>query len=188
MRLLFALAALFAVPLTAQAQITTTGRLNPPVTQNSQLKTDMPAAQQAAAPVAERTPATRLMPANTLLQVTPTQEITSKRIEEGQQVSFVTVGDVVEGDTVVIPRGSPVVATVTWKTGRAIGGKSGKFELRFDSVNVRGRSYSTSGTWRQEGRGNTVGALLGSIIISGRSAVMDPGQIVNAFTAEPIAY
>lgn len=188
MRLLFALAALFAVPLTAQAQITTTGRLNPPVIQNQRAKTDQPTNQQAATPVAERSAPSRLMPANTLLQVTPTQQITSKRIEEGQQVSFVTVGDVVEGDSVVIPRGSPVIATITWKTGRAIGGKSGKFEVRFDSVNVRGRSYSTSGTWRQEGRGNTVGALLGSILISGRSAVMDPGQIVNAFTAEPIAY
>lgn len=45
-----------------------------------------------------------------------------------------------------------------------------------------------SGMYRQEGRGNTVGALLGSIVISGRSAVMEPGQLVNAFTAAPIPY
>lgn len=39
---------------------------------------------------------------------------------------------------------------------------------------------------RQEGRGNSAGALLGAAIITGKSAVMYPGQIVNAFTAEPI--
>jgi hypothetical protein len=33
-----------------------------------------------------------------------------------------------------------------------------------------------------------VGALLGSIVISGRSAVMLPGQLVNVFTAEPVVY
>ncbi|TCJ39210.1 hypothetical protein E0504_08655 [Parafrankia sp. BMG5.11] len=129
-----------------------------------------------------------MMPDQTLVQLTPAQEISSKHIEEGQQVSFVTVGDVTEGDAVVIPRGSPVAATVTWKTGRAIGGKSGKFEVRFDSVRVRGRAYPMSGTFRQEGRGNSVGALLGAIVVTGRSAVMLPGQIVNGFTAAPIAY
>lgn len=128
------------------------------------------------------------MPASTLVQLTPAQEISSKHIEEGQQVAFVTVADVVEGDHVVIPRGSPVQATVTWKTGRAIGGKSGKFEVRFDQVQVGGRGYPMSGVYRQEGRGNSVGALLGSMIITGRSAVMLPGQVVTGFTAAPIPY
>jgi hypothetical protein len=41
---------------------------------------------------------------------------------------------------------------------------------------------------RQEGKGNTVAAVLATWIVSGRSAVMLPGQLVNAFTAEPISY
>lgn len=161
------------------AQIRTTGTLRPSA-----------AAPQArpAEPAASVPEASRMMPESTLVQLTPRQELSSKHIEEGQQVMFVTVGDVVEGDAVVIPRGSPVTATITWKTGRAIGGKSGKFEVRFDSIRVRGKSYGMSGNWRQEGRGNTVGALLGAIIITGRSATMLPGQIVNGFTAAPIAY
>jgi len=128
----------------------------------------------------------RLMPANTSLVVTPQVEISSKRIEEGQRFTFLTVGDVVEGGQVVIPRGSQVTGTITWKTGRAIGGKSGKFDVTFNTVSVYGRNYALRGQHRQEGRGNTVGALLGSIWISGRSAVMLPGQEVTIFTAEPI--
>lgn len=130
----------------------------------------------------------RTMPANTMVVVTPLEEITSKRVEKGQKVAFSVVNDVVEGGAVVIPRGTPVEGEIVWKTGRAIGGKSGKFEVEFRSLSLNGRNFAMRGKHRQEGRGNTVGALLGSIVISGRSAVMIPGQLVNAFTAEPVTY
>jgi hypothetical protein len=123
---------------------------------------------------------TQTVPSGTILQVTPLQEITSKKVEVGEKYKFQVVADVVEQGSVAIPRGSIVVGEITWKTGRAIGGKSGKFEIEFQSVSVNGTEIALTGTHRQEGRGNTVGALLGSMFISGRSAVMIPGQIVNA--------
>lgn len=127
------------------------------------------------------------LPASTLVVVTPLGEITSKRMHEGDVVTLSVVNDVVHDGVVVIPRGSPVKATVIWRTGKGIGGKSAKFELTFNSVNVAGRDWALRGTHRQEGRGNTVAALLGSFVISGRSAVMTPGQLINVFTAEQIA-
>ena len=130
----------------------------------------------------------KLMPARTLLTVTPAQEISSKHVEAGQSYQFITVGDVVENGFVVIPRGSPVTGVVTWKTGRAIGGKSGKFDVEFRSVEVNGRQEPITGKHHQEGRGNSVGALLGSIVVTGRSAVMEVGQQASAFTVGPIAY
>ncbi len=134
-------------------------------------------------------PATgRVVPASTMVMVTPLAEITSKKVEEGDQVAFALVNDIVEGGIVAVPRGTPVKGTITWKTGRAIGGKSGKFEVTFNSLSFGGRDYGLRGTHRQEGRGNTVGALLGSMFISGRSAVMVPGQMINVFTTEPISY
>lgn len=133
-------------------------------------------------------PAARSMPANTLISVTPTAEITSKKLELGDSVSFVTVGDVAEGGTVVIPRGSPVKGEITFKTGKAIGGKSGKFEVSFRSVQVAGVQYNLTGTHRQEGKGNTVAAVFASILVSGRSATMTPGMEAKAFTAVVIPY
>jgi hypothetical protein len=130
----------------------------------------------------------RSMPANTSLTVTPLVEISSKKIETGQMFDFVTVGDVSEGGTVVVPRGSPVKGEITFKTGRAIGGKSGKFEVTFRSVQVRGINYNLAGVHRQEGKGNTVAAVFASIWVSGRSAVMIPGQEVKALTAAAIPY
>ena len=77
---------------------------------------------------------------------------------------------------------------VTFETGKEIGGKSGKFELAFRSVQVRGVEYPLTGVHRQEGKGNTVAAVFGSMLVSGRSAVMQPGQEARAFTATPIPY
>lgn len=130
----------------------------------------------------------RALPASTLISVTPNAEITSKRVQVGQKVGFTVVNDVMDGGAVVIPRGSQVAASVTWKTGKAVGGKSGKFEVTFEKVAIAGRDYSLSGVHRQEGKGNTVAAIFATWLVSGRSAVMLPGQIVNAFTAEAIAY
>lgn len=130
----------------------------------------------------------RTLPANTMIAITPVQEITSKKMKEGDVVSFQVINDLVENGTIIVPRGTPVRGTITWRTGKGIGGKSAKFDVTFNSVNVGGRDWALRGTHRQEGKGNTVAALLGSILISGRSAVMMPGQSVNAFTAEQITY
>jgi hypothetical protein len=120
------------------------------------------------------------VPSGTLVQVTPMQEISSKKVEVGDKFNFQVVADVVENGAIAIPRGSQAVGEIIWKTGRAIGGKSGKFEIEFKSVTVNGQEIALTGKHRQEGKGNTTGALLGSIWISGRSAVMTPGQIVTA--------
>ena len=133
-------------------------------------------------------PVVRTLPAGTIVALTPLTEISSKRAEVGDKFQFQVVNDVVEGGQVVIPRGATATGAITWKTGRAIGGKSGKFDIEFQSVSVGGRDIPLMGTHRQEGRGNTAGALLGSIFISGRSAVMLPGQMVNAVTKTPSAY
>ncbi|AOH84357.1 hypothetical protein AWL63_10665 [Sphingomonas panacis] len=127
-----------------------------------------------------------ILPPDTIINVTPSGELTSKKMKAGDKVAFQLATDVVEGGTVVLRRGAPVVGEITWKTGKAIGGKSAKFEVTFLTVSSDGHEWKLKGKYRQEGKGNTVAALLGSILISGHSATMSPGQIVTAFTAEPI--
>lgn len=150
-------------------------------------------AQQVVEPAAQPVPAApppvvRTLPASTLVSITPDEEISSKKVEVGQKFSFSVVNDITDNGAVAIPRGSKVTGTVTFKTGKAVGGKSGKFEVNFDSIMLNGHSYAMRGTHRQEGKGNTVAAVFATWLVSGRSAVMIPGQFVNAFTAEPITY
>ncbi|MCW1985859.1 MULTISPECIES: hypothetical protein [Novosphingobium] len=139
-------------------------------------------------PVAVAQTAAKALPANTMVQLTPEAEISSKKINLGDKVGFAVVNDVTDGGQVVIPRGSHVEGAITFKTGKAIGGKSGKFEVTFEKITVGGKTYAMKGTHRQEGKGNTVAAVFGSMLVSGRSAVMLPGDFANAFTNEPIPY
>jgi hypothetical protein len=163
---------------------------------NAQMNDDTATQPGAVTPPAQTAPAVAVataqgtanavLPAETIVTVTPVDEITSMHMHKGDVERLQVAADVAYNGTVIIPRGAPVKATVTWRTGKGIVGKSAKFILTFNSVNVRGRDWALKGTHRQEGRGNTVAALLGSAIITGRSAVMLSGQVVNAFTAEPI--
>jgi hypothetical protein len=140
----------------------------------------------AAMTVASAASAQTVLPADTQLTVTPIAEISSKQMKEGDIKMLQVATEVSEKGVVVIPRGAPVKSTVTWRTGKGIGGKSAKFELTFNTVTVGGREYALKGTHRQEGKGNTTAALLGSMLISGRSAVITSGQPLTAFTAVAI--
>ena len=162
----------------------------------------VPAEAAQAAPAAALTPSqARFIAAGTQVSLAATQELSSKHVKEGEHYQFTVVSDVTDNGTVVIPRGSIATAvaergapsrsatgTITMQTGRAIGGKSGKFDVTFEKVEANGVTFPLMGTHRQEGKGNTVGALLGSILISGRSAVMLPGQVVTAMVKEKTAY
>jgi hypothetical protein len=139
-------------------------------------------------PVSENGAAVRLLPAGTMVSLTPIEELSSKRIKEGERYQFIVVNDVTDNGLVVIPRGSNAIGMITMKTGRAVGGKSGKFEVTFESVTAHGVTFPLSGVYRQEGKGNTVGALFGSLIISGHSAVMLPGQVATAFVKAATPY
>jgi hypothetical protein len=151
-------------------------------------------AQQAQAQTssAQQTPAVpavaRFLPAATMVSLTSLQELSSKHIRQGERYQFAVVNDVTEKGVVVIPRGSIATGVISMKTGRAVGGKSGKFDVTFESVTANGVRFPLSGVYHQEGKGNTLGALFGSIIISGHSAVLQPGQVLTAFTSDRTAY
>ena len=127
-----------------------------------------------------------VLPPNTVVPLVSADEISSINMKVGDTHQIQVASDVVEKGQVVIPRGSPVAAVVTYRTGKGIVGKSAKFEMTFSTVTVNGRAYKLKGKVRQEGRGNTAGALLGSMIITGKSAVVMPGQTMTAITDEPI--
>ncbi len=141
-------------------------------------------AQTAPAPVVMPAAGGVMVRAGTQVAVAPLVEIASSKIKAGDSFEFIVVNDITENGVVAIPRGSKALGLVKWKTGKGIGGKSGKFEIEFKQLTVNGKVVPLTGVHRQEGKGNTVGALFGSIWISGRSAIMVPGQVVNALVAE----
>lgn len=147
-----------------------------------------PQSQFVASSVPQAAQAARSLAAGTKVDLASVEELSSKHVSVGQHYKFTVVNDVTDNGVVVIPRGSIADGVISMKTGRAIGGKSGKFDVSFNSVTAHGVTFPLMGVHRQEGKGNTVGALLGSIWISGTSAVMLPGQMVTAMIKEQTNY
>ena len=93
------------------------------------------------------------------------QEVNSSTHREGQSFPLTVLEDVKVGETVVIPRGTPAYGEITWRTGKGAFGKSGKIEFALTHIELDGKRVPISGTYRQEGEGNTIATGVGVIAI-----------------------
>jgi hypothetical protein len=156
-------------------------------------------AQQVSAPIQAIAPAPTpqvSLPANTEVLLSMNEELTTKggRVEVGTKFRLTVVNDVRIGQYIVIPRGTPAVGEVTWKTGRGAFGKSGKMEIELRYIDLNGRMIPVSGHYRQEGEGNTVAtaavviglSIIGGGLITGHSAVIPEGRELKAYTTEAL--
>ena len=166
------ISAIVLVPVCAQAMQTTTEPLKPIMVQVSQ-----PANQA-------------VLPANTEVVLSMNDDLTTKGgdIEEGTMFYLTVVSDVKAGDFVVIPKGARGAGEVTWKTGKAVFGKSGKMEVELRWVEVGGQRIPVEGKYRQEGEGNTIAAV-GAVLlaapllfITGKSARIPRGRELSSRT------
>ena len=156
-----------------------------------------PDAAPAAAPAAVAAPAMRkiTLAPNSEVVVTPIDTLSSKTLKLGDKFRLVSVFDVMQDGFVVIPRGTPGEGTVSWRTGKGAFGKSGKFEIEFNSLDLNGRKVMLTGKHRQEGDGNT-GAAVGAVVavgvfgafVTGHSANIVNGQQLRAHTAEALSF
>jgi hypothetical protein len=132
-----------------------------------------------------------VLPANTEVLLAMNESITTKgdNLKEGSTFALSVVHDVMIGDYVIIPAGARATGEVTWLTSKGAFGKSGKMDIALKYVEVGGRRIPLSGTYRQEGEGNTV-ATVGGVIaagpfaafITGKSGVIPQGRELMART------
>ena len=93
------------------------------------------------------------------------EEVNSSKQREGDTFPLTVLEDVKVGDTVVIPRGTHATGEITWRTGMCALVKSGKMEFLLSHIDLDGKRVPISGTYRQEGEGNTVATGVGIIAI-----------------------
>ncbi len=138
------------------------------------------------------------LPANTEVLLSMNEDLTTKggRIDVGYKFGLTVVADVMLGDYVVIPKGTPAVGEVTWLTGKGAFGKSGKMEIQVRSIDLNGHRIPVTGKYRQEGEGNTVATVASVALlwpaapfVTGKSARIPAGRELKAFTesATPVA-
>ena len=147
----------------------------------------------AAVPLAVQPQAANMLPSNSDVWVSLDNELTSKKARVGDTVAFKVSRDVMVGQYVVIPRGTPAVGRVSYRTGKGAFGKSAKMEFDIDSVQLPSRTIPVSGHYRVEGQGNTgatvataVAVGVFSAFVTGHSAVAAQGSEWKASTKEPI--
>jgi hypothetical protein len=120
-----------------------------------------------------------LLPADTEIWVSPRGAISSKTLRVGDTFPVAVSRDVIFGSTLVVPRGTPGTARVTWRTGKGAFGKSAKIEFEVTHLLIDGTPVPMSGRQRLAGEGNT-GATIGAIVLAGVIA----GALVTGRSAE----
>ncbi|WP_430445086.1 hypothetical protein [Sphingorhabdus contaminans] len=133
--------------------------------------------------------------AGTPITLAVTEEVNSSTHKEGDEFRLTVLTDVTVGQTVVIPRGTPATAEITWRTGKGAFGKSGKMEFELRSIYLDGTQVPLSGSFRQEGEGNTVATGVGVIaigvfagFITGKRARLPVGRELMAQVAQNVAF
>lgn len=132
---------------------------------------------------------------NTEVVVTPNDTLTTKSLKVGDKFKIATVFDVMQDGFVVIPRGTPGEATVSYRTGKGAFGKSAKMEVTFNWLKLGDRQIPLNGTYRQEGQGNA-GAAVGVVVaagvfgafVTGHSATITNGQQLRTHTVDSISF
>jgi hypothetical protein len=120
---------------------------------------------QAALPQVVAQPQLLTLAAGTPITLAVTEEVNTSTHKEGDSFKLTVLNDVSVGQTVVIPRGTPATADITWRTGKGAFGKSGKMEFELRSLDLDGKQIPLNGSFRQEGEGNTIATGVGVIAI-----------------------
>jgi hypothetical protein len=133
--------------------------------------------------------------AGTPITLAMAEEVNSSTHREGQTFKLTVLNDVRVGETTVIPRGTPAIGEITWRTGKGAFGKSGKLEFALRYIDLNGQKIPVTGDFRQEGEGNTVATGVGVIaigvfagFITGKRARIPVGRELMSQIAQPVSF
>jgi hypothetical protein len=116
-----------------------------------------------------------------------------KTVREGNQFRMSVANNVMLGNVVVIPAGSPAVGEITDVRRKGMWGKSGRITARVLNVRVGDRLIRLTGTFDDKGVTGTAG-VVGAIVfipiagffLTGTSAKIPAGSGVKAFLDEDL--
>jgi hypothetical protein len=146
------------------------------------------AAWAQSAPATAAKPAA-FLPAATSIPLVFDIDLTSTKARQGDTVLLSVAHDVMLGDVVVIPKGTPAHGVVTSRTGRSIMGRSGSIEFEVRDIQLGDRLIPVIGNFSLQGADNHAIVLFVTGWASGRSARFDKGSEINVVTADivPVA-
>jgi hypothetical protein len=134
------------------------------------------------------------LPSNTDIWLTLDRKLDSHDVKVGDPLTFKVARDVMLGNYIVIPRGTPANGRITLRSGRGAFGKSAKLEFDIETITLSGHPIPVSGHFRIAGDGNTgatIGAVaaagvIGGVFVKGRSATAAEGSEWKVATTQPV--
>jgi len=135
------------------------------------------------------------LPAGTPVIVMLDQEISTKASKVGDTFQVTVLHDVVDGPTIVIPKGTTGFGEVTFATNNGGFGKPGILSIALRYLELNGTKVPLDGRFREEGANKNgataatwfaVGVFSG--FIKGKPGVIPRGRELKARTGEDIAF
>ncbi len=161
------------------------------------IATPVPAATEVVPAVKVEVPAPKELSliAGTPIPLVVASEVNSSTHKAGDMFQLTVLNDIKVGDTLVIPRGTPATAEITWRTGKGAFGKSGKLEFSLRYIELDGKRIPISGDFRQEGEGNTIATGVGLLavglfagFITGKRARLPTGRELLSQLSQPVTF
>jgi len=154
----------------------------------------MPTLAQGVAATAASTSNILTIPAETEIWLAPLRDISSKHVRQGDAITMQVSRDVFVHRALVIPRGTEASGTIAYRTGKGALGKSAKIEFDLKTLRLAQQVLPISAHYRVAGDGNSAWAvatfllvsMVGSLFITGHSAVVPAGSEWRATTRAPL--
>jgi hypothetical protein len=156
---------------------------------------EVPAAAQAAAPIAAAPTANAVLRAGTPVALRLMEEVTTKKkaARVGQRFMMEVAEPVVVNSVTVIPAGTPAWGEITGVRNKGMWGKSGKLDARILYLRMNGRQIRLTGTFDDKGVTGTAGVVgavafvpIAGFFVTGTSAVLPKGGTVGGFIDEDV--
>lgn len=148
-----------------------------------------------AAAIATAAPVIATLAAGTPVFVMLDADLSTMTAKLGDRFPVVVLHDIVERETIVVPKGATGYGEVTFTTNKGAFGKPGIIGITLRQLQIGDRRFALSGRYREEGANNngataaamfTVGVF--SAFIKGKPGVIPRGRELRARTGEPIAF
>lgn len=188
------------VPTALYISFAFTSAAAPPVASGSaaadSIATAEPAPPAESAASAQTTPsAPSTLPVGSPIIVILDQDLSTMTAQLGDRFPVIVLHDVVDQDTVIIPKGTPGHGEVTYASGKGAFGRPGVIGITLRHLQLGDRQIALSGRYREEGQSNAgataaayfaVGILSG--FIKGKSGFIPKGRELKARTGEAMTF
>lgn len=146
-------------------------------------------------PDATPTPSSLTLPAGTPVMIVLEDDLSSMTSKVGDRFQISVEDDVVDKDTIVVPKGTVGLGEVTFVTNKGAFGKPGILGIIVDNLDLNGKTVMLDGHYREEGKDKdgVAGATMFAVgifagFVKGKVAVIPKGRKLKARTGEDIVY